>query len=182
MPALTADLKRAITRLPESEKDKLLLRLISKDALLVERLEFELIEHSETVEERRMIIREFIDRTVRLKQDSAGWIMMDMRTISGYITRHLKVTKDKYGEVELGLYMLNSFFEEHPDKLKTYNSRTDKCAQYIAKRTDQILKKLLKLDADYHIEFLDDTNTLLRCLYENCPAHYARQLGIPKEI
>ncbi len=182
MPAITPDLKRAIIRLPEGEKDKLLLKLVTKDALLVERLEFELIEHSQTVDERRLIIREFIDRTVRLKQDSAGWIMMDMRTISGYITRHLKVTKDKYGEVELGIYMLNSFFEERPDQLRTYNTRTDKCALYIAKRTEQILKKLLKMDPDYHIEFLDDMNTLLDRLYANCPAHYARQLGIPKEI
>lgn len=182
MPAINPDLKHAITRLPEKEKDKLLLKLVVKDALLVERLEFELIEHSQTIDERRLTIREFIDRTVRLKQDSAGWIMMDMRTISGYITRHLKVTKDKYGEVELGLYMLNSFFEERPDQLRTYNSRTDKCAQYIAKRTDQVLKKLLKLDPDYHIEFLDDMNTLLGRIYANCPAHYARQLEIPKEI
>lgn len=182
MPALNADLKRAITHLPEGEKDKLLLKLVGKDTLLVERLEFELLEHGETVDERRMVICEFIDRTVRLKQDSAGWIMMDMRTISGYITRHLKVTKDKYGEVELGIYMLNSFFEHHPDKLKVYNGRTDKCAQYIAKRTEQLLNKLFKLDEDYHIEFRDDMNTLLNRLYENCPAHYARQLGIPKSI
>ncbi len=182
MPAITADLKRALVHLPESEKDKLLLKLVGKDAMLVERLEFELIEHGQTVDERRMTIREFIDRTARLKQDSAGWIMMDMRTISGYITRHLKVTKDKYGEVELGLYMLNSFFEEQPDKLRTYNTRTDKCAQYIAKRADQVLKKMLKLDQDYHIEFLDDMNLLLQRLYENCPAHYARQLGIPKNL
>jgi len=182
MPVITPDLKHAITRLPEKEKDKLLPKLVTKDDLLVERLEFELIEHSQTVDERRLIIREFIDRTVRLKQDSAGWIMMDMRTISGYITRHLKVTKDKYGEVELGLYMLNCFFEERPDQLRTYNSRTDKCAQYIAKRTEQVLKKLLKLDPDYHIEFLDDMNTLLGRIYANCPAHYARQLEIPKEL
>ena len=114
MPAIIPDLKQAITRLPEKEKDKLLLKLVAKDALLVERLEFELIEHGQTVDERRLTIREFIDRTVRLKQDTAGWIMMDMRTISGYISRHLKVTKDKYGEVELGLYMLNSFFENDP--------------------------------------------------------------------
>lgn len=182
MPAIDPDLKRAIVRLPENEKDKLLLRLITKDALLLERLQFELIEHGQTVDERRMVIREFIDRTVRLKQDSAGWIMMDMRTISGYITRHGKVTKDKYGEVELGMYMLNSFFEERPDQLRTYNSRTDKCALYIAKRTDQILKKLLKLDPDYFVEFADDMNSLLQRVHTYCPAHYARQLGLPKEF
>ena len=182
MPVINPDLKRAITQLSENEKDKLLLKLVAKDDLLIERLEFELIEQGQTVEERRLVIREFIDRTVRLKQDTAGWVMMDMRVISGYITRHLKVTKDKYGEVELGLYMLNRFFEERPDQLRAYNTRTDKCALYIAKRTEQVLKKILKMNPDYHIEFMDDMNTLLERLYTNCPTHYARQLGIPKNL
>lgn len=181
MPATDPDLKKAIVRLPSAEKDKLLLRLIVKDPILTERLQFELVEHKATLDERRELIRQFIDRTANLGQDSAGWVMMDMRTVSGYISRHLKVTKDKYGEVELMLHMLNTFYEHNAHLLQKYNSRSDKAAEYIAKRTDQVIKKALKLDPDYHIEFADEINKLLSWVHYAAPAHYARQLGLPKE-
>ncbi|MFD2935976.1 hypothetical protein [Spirosoma flavum] len=181
MPALDSDLKKAIVRMPGVEKDKLLLRLITKDAVLTERLQFELVEEKKTIDERRLLIREFIDRTSNLHADTPGWLMMDMRTVSGYISRHLKVTKDKYGEVELMLYMLNTFYDHNAHLLKKYNSRSDKAAEYIAKRTDQVLKKTNKLDPDYHIEFAEEINKLLQWVHQTAPAHYARQLSLPKE-
>lgn len=178
---LDPDLKKAIVRMPGVEKDKLLLRLIAKDATLTEKLQFELVEHGQTIDERRELIRQFIDRTANLLQDTPGWVMMDMRTVSGYISRHVKVTKDKYGDVELSLYMLNTFYDRHAHLLHKYNSRTDKAAQYIARRADQTLKKATKLDPDYHIEFADPINKLLSWVHYTAPAHYARQLGLPKE-
>lgn len=181
MPALDADLKKAIVRMPNTEKDKLLLRLIAKDAVLTERLQFELVEEGRTIDERRSLIRDFIDRTAKLHADTAAWLMMDMRTVNGYITRHLKVTKDKYGEVELMLYMLNTFYEHNAHLLQKFNSRTEKAAEYIAKRADQALKKTLKLDPDYHLEFADEVNKLLSWIHYTAPAHHARQLGLPKE-
>ena len=181
MPALDADLKKAIVQMPGAEKDKLLLRLIAKDATLTEKLQFELVERGQTIDDRRDLIRQFVDRTAKLHPDSAGWLMMDMRTVSGYITRHVKVTKDKYGDVELSLYMLNTLYEHNKHLLSTYNKRTDKCAEYVAKRTEQTLKKVQKLDPDYHVEFADDINKLLDWLHRAAPAHYARQLGLPHE-
>jgi len=181
MPALDPELKKAIVRMPVGEKDKLLLRLVAKDATLTEKLQFELVEEGNTVEERRELIRQFTRRTASLGQDSAGWVMMDMRTVNGYITRHLKVTKDKYGEVELMLHMLNTFYDNNAHLLQKYNSRTDKAAEYIAKRTEQLLKKAEKLDPDYYIEFTSDINKLLGWVHAAAPAHYARLLGLPKE-
>jgi hypothetical protein len=181
MPALDPDLKKAIVHMPSTEKDKLLLRLVAKDAILTEKLQFELVERGQTIDERRELIREFIQRTATLNADSPGWLMMDMRTVSGYISRHLKVTKDKYGEVELMLNMLNTFYDHNGHLVHKYNSRSDKAAEYIAKRTDQVLKKAAKLDPDYHIEFADEINKLLQWIHSNAPVHYARQLGLPKE-
>jgi len=181
MPALDSDLKKAIVQMPGVEKDKLLLRLIAKDAVLTERLQFELVEEGKTIDERRKLIRDFVDRTANLHADTAGWLMMDMRTVSGYISRHLKVTKEKYGEVDLMLYMLNTFYDHNAHLLQKYNSRTDKAAEYVAKRTEQVLKKAAKLDPDYHIEFADEINKLLRWVHQNAPAHYARAMVLPKE-
>lgn len=179
--SLDPDLKKAIIHMPGVEKDKLLLRLIAKDPILGEKLQFELVERGQTVEERRALIRAFIQRTATLNADTPGWLMMDMRTVSGYISRHMKVTKDRYGEVDLMLNMLNTFYDHNAHLLHKYNSRSDKCAQYIAKRTDQMLKKAAKLDPDYHMEFTDEINKLLRWVHGNAPAHYARQLDLPKE-
>ncbi|GAB2528995.1 hypothetical protein [Spirosoma aerophilum] len=181
MPALDPELKKAIVRMPGTEKDKLLLRLITKDAVLTERLQFELVEEGRTIDERRHTIRAFIDRTANLHADTPGWLMMDMRTVSGHISRHLKVTKDKYGEVELMLYMLNTFYDNNAHLLQKYNSRTDKAAEYIAKRTEQVLKKAVKLDPDYYVEFMDEINKLLGWVNTTASAHYARQLSLPKE-
>ncbi|GAA4405919.1 hypothetical protein GCM10023187_24820 [Nibrella viscosa] len=180
MPSLDPELKKAIVRMPAGEKDKLLLRLITKDPLLTERLQFELLEGSATTVERREAIKQFINRTATLKQDSPGWVMMDMRTASGYITRHVKVTKDKYGDVELSLYLLNTFYDHHMDLLRQYTSRSDKAAQYIAKRTEQLLKKLVKLDPDYFIEFESDVNRLLARVHNSCAAYYARHWNVPQ--
>ena len=180
MPAtLSADLKRAVTHLPDKEKNKLLLRLLAKDAILAEKLEYELVEEKSTLDQRRQLIRDLIDRTVRLSQDSAGLMMMDMRTISGYITRHVKVTKDTYGEVDLTLYMLSQFAQQHGDLLHRLNGRTEKCALYVEQGTDSIQKKLLKLNADYFLEFDEPMNGVLRYVFQHAPAHYARQLGTP---
>lgn len=162
-----------------SEKDKLLLRLVAKDPILTEKLEFELVEERSTVDERRQSIKEYIDRVASLYHDSPGWVMMDMRSASGYITRHMKVTKDAYGEVELSLYMLNTFYKHQADQLRHYNRNSDKAAQYIAKRADQILKKVMKLAADYHLEFEGDVNEVLTHVYKSCAQHYARQLDLP---
>lgn len=165
----------------QAEKDKLLLRLIGKDAVLVERLNFELVEHRETLHTRRELIKQAIERVAKHSNDTPGWLMMDMRSLSGDITRHMKVTKDAYGEVELNLFMLNTFFDYQTELLRHYNSRSDKAAEYIAKRTEQLLKKVQKLDPDYYIEFSDDVNRLLQRVHTLCPAPYARQLNLPKE-
>ena len=123
--ALPDPLKKSIVQMSPQEKDKLLLRLVAKDPLLVDRLHFELIEDSSTLPERREVIRERIMKIAQMSQYSPGWIMMDMRSMSGDITHHVKITKDRYGEIELNLLMLNAFFEHHAEQLRHYTSRSD---------------------------------------------------------
>ena len=180
MSALTPDLKRAVVEMPEKDKDKLLMRLITKDPILVERLEYELVEEKSTLDYRRQLIRDLTNRTAKLDPDTAGWLMMDMRTVSGYIMRHVKVTKDAYGEVDLTLHMLTAFLNNHAGLLKTLNGRTENCAQYVAKRTDMLLKKLNKLDPDYFMEFEESMNRLLQHVHNGAMTHFAKQLNLPK--
>jgi hypothetical protein len=179
--ALPDPLKKAILQMPAKDKDKLLLRLIGKDSNLVDKLHYELLEGSDTLQERRDNIKKRIVKVAGISQHSPGWIMMDMRSLSGDITQHVKITKDKYGEIELNIQMLNSFFENHKDLLTRYTSRSEKCALYIAKKTQSILKLLARLDDDYHVDFESEMNGLLHCVHTMCSKPYAQEMNLPKQ-
>jgi hypothetical protein len=180
--ALPDQLKKAIIQMPVKEKDKLLLRLITKDKTLSDRLHFELIEDSATIPERRDEIAGRIKRTSKSNQNTPGWILMDMRNLSGDIAYHVKVTKDKLGSIELNLLLMNTFMEEYASILRTYSSRADTCALYIAKKAQVILNALNKLEEDYRVDYIVDTNRMLTSVYNLCSKMYARQMEIPTHL
>jgi hypothetical protein len=180
MAQLSKELKQAILDMPQAEKDKLLLRLVAKDAVLCEQLEFSLVDEQSSLQRRRDEEHDFIEQVLNAYHESPGWLMMALRSVNGRITYHVKVTKDKYGEVELTLAMLNGVFEHQLPYIREYNGRTDNLAQYLAKRTQVILPKLEKLHPDLHIEFDEAINRLLENLHRYAPARYAREMKLPK--
>jgi hypothetical protein len=179
---LSKELKAAVLALPREEKDKLLVRLLGKHADLQEQLTFQLLEEGSTLDERRRALRTRVDRLYRIEPESSGFLMMDMRSIHAEITHHVKITKDKYGEVELVLYLLQGVFEHQLPYIEKYSSRTDTLAQYVAKRTEALLKKLAALHPDLQFEFLESANLLLDRVYRFAPSYYARQLDLPKRV
>lgn len=180
MSKITKELEKAIVGLPAKEKDKLLLRLIGKSELLVEQLQFQLLENESFLNDRRDEIKKSILSVSKMGHYTPGWMMMDMRDLNGRITNHVKITKDKYGEIELTLYLLNCFFDNQFALLEKYSSKSDTIAFYIAKRTEFILKKLPKLHEDYYMEFERDVNKLLTLVNSSAPAYYAKQMGLPE--
>ena len=178
MPKLSKELQKAILDLPETEKDKLLLRLVSKDAGLVEKLTYELLEQGETLEERRQEIKGWIEEIATGHHYSPGWLMMDMRSLHARLTEHVKLTKDQMGEVELLLLLLNRVYDEQLPHLKTLTARSNTLAEYVAKRTQALLEKLQKLHPDYHVEFEEDLNRLLERVHRTAPASFANELGL----
>ncbi len=179
--ALNDSLKKAILNLPTREKDKLLLRLITKDRVLADKLHFELIEGASTIADRKAVILERIELVGKLAYSSAGWLMMDLRTLSGEINYHVKITKDKYGEIELTLRMLTTAFATHSEQLSNYNSRTDKCALYMVKKAKLVLDRLAKMDEEYYVDFENEVNVLLQYVHSLCTRMYASQLGLPRQ-
>jgi len=178
---LSDQLKKAIIQMPVKEKDKLLLRLITKDQTLSDRLHFELIEDSATIPERKEEITGRIVRISKFNQNTPGWVLMDMRTLSGDISYHVKVTKDKMGALELNLFLMNTFMEKYADILRTYSSKADTCALYLAKKALTIINGLNKLDEDYKVDYIKDANQMLKSIHSLCSKMYARQLGVPVE-
>ncbi|MDP5122114.1 MAG: hypothetical protein NWQ46_11005 [Spirosomaceae bacterium] len=175
-------LENAILNLPQTEKDKFLLRLIAKDKILIEQLQVKLLEDDFDLRERKEEIKKRIIAVSKMTHSTPGWMMMDMRDMSGIINHYFKVTKDKYGEVELQLFLLLSFFDNQQKFMQQYTSRADKLALYVAKRAETILNKLGRLHEDYRIEFERDVNRLLDNVHHGVAEYYARQLQLPKEI
>jgi hypothetical protein len=175
-------LKKAIVQMVPKEKDKLLLRLITKDPALCDKLYFELIEERSTIVERREMIAAQIEDSAQMPINTPGWVMMEMKSLSGAISYHVKITKDKLGAIELNLLLMNTFLDSFSDVLQKYTSRSDKCALYIAKKALTLISGLNKLDDDFRFDFVVDTNQMLQKVNECSAKNYARQLGVPSRI
>ena len=184
MVKLDDHLKAAIILMPPKEKDKLLLRLVAKDHKLVERLIFELLEKGATRDERAIDVRKMIERSLPYSADrdnTPGWLLMDLRSLNGQITAHVQTTKDKPGEVILGCFLFAEAIRRNEEMLRKKHHRADTFSPYVAKRTEALIKKAAKLHEDYQIEFRKDLNTILAFLHDYAPTKlYAIDLRLPK--
>lgn len=181
---LDEDIKLAVLNLPGVKKDKLLLQLLKKDPLLVKKLVFELLEDGQTADERSAKIREQIDERIPVgtKGMTPGWLMMALRSANPLITEHVKVTKDKLGEVVLTLFMLNLAFDRQGEMLQKMMHRMDKFAPYVIRRLVFVVQKAEKLHEDLHLEFRAELNRILARIADFPPLkNLANQEGLPQK-
>jgi hypothetical protein len=182
MPKIPKHLEKAIVEMPQKEKDKLLLRLIAKDGLLTEKLEHQLLgDENDTLDRRRELKEQITEMATYEHYDTPGWLMMAMREKSGQITRHEKVTKDKFGEVFLLLALINEPFEHQKTMLDKKSRRADNFAEYVVKRAKVILNKANKLHSDYYVEIEDSVNRMLQSIHAYQPCQlYLKEHPLPK--
>ncbi len=185
MPKLDEQLKAAIVRMPVNEKDKLLLRLVTKDAKLVRRLVFELLEGGETRDERALALKEEIAKDLDAHSKeylTPGYLLLYLRHWNARINEHVLATKDKPGEVSLALFMLAEAFRLYHGMLQSLpEKRSDTFAPYVVKRTATILGRAKKLHEDYFIEFRRDAQELLEYIWAFRPtAVLAKEQGLPR--
>lgn len=164
------EFKDAITALPEKEKDKLLLRLLKKDMTLCNRLYFELVECGNTEENRNEVKCRIIDHVKKSERYGykPGYLLMDIREMSGMVNEHVSITKDKYGEISLSITLLI-------ESLTTYGKFIDlsryrdvrKLIQYILSKVFKIVLLVDKIHEDLKIEFRDDLAELGGVLSKN---------------
>lgn len=186
MVKLSDELKKAITHLPDKEKNKLLLRLIARDKILTEKLTHQLLESADAVDERAEEIRKVIIRDLP-SADTAwltpGYLMMDMRPLNAKISHHLKITRDKFGAVSLTILLLLEAFRRHLKMLEKFpRSRSATFTKYVTQRLKFIFKHLAKLHEDYFMEIEDDLNELLEYVYQfDSTAETAKEEGFPRK-
>jgi hypothetical protein len=187
MAKLSDELKKAVAGMPTKEKDKLLFRLIAKDAVLTEKLEHELLASDSDTEERVTYLEKLIQVNIPpkgIRYLTPGFLMMDMRPLNAQITHHVKVTKDKFGAVTLTILLLSTAFERHLEMLEAFpRKRSETFKKYIIQRLNFIIKTASKLHEDYRMEFEDDLNELLKYVYRfDSTAEAAQEAGIPREF
>lgn len=185
MIKISNELKLAIVQMPQEEKDKILLRLIAKDEKLVQKLQFELLEGNENLEQRRMEIRNYISNSMVLSNgiDTPGWLLMCLRDCNARITEHTKATKDKSGQISMSLFMLNKAFSVFDDLLMKMQKRADTFAPYVVKRATDLLTLIKKMPIMEQAEFIYPMNLLLEHIYEYPPTQkLAEGENLPKRI
>lgn len=164
------EFKKAIQELPSTEKDKLLFRLLKRDLDLANRLYFELVD-TETVEDKRNTFEKIMIRKINQFTErfySVGYLLQDTRYISGDINEHVKITKDKFGEISLNIKMLNHLLLLNNEKIKnqSYAKAYTMCV-YVIARTYKILVLIKAIDEDYFLDFKDDLVTLGELITNN---------------
>lgn len=157
------EFKEAIQNLPSAEKDKLIFRLLKHDLNLANQLLFQLVD-TRSVEERREIMREEVTKaSIRMSDRfySLGYLLMDIRYLSGDINQHVRITKDKFGEASLNIQMLIEVLKINKIHLENAKpNEVQKINIYIIARVFKILLLIKSLHEDYLMEFKEDLKEL----------------------
>ena len=163
------EFKQALSEFSSKEKDKLIFRLLKKDKLLSKKLYFELIEE-ETTDDKRNTMESYLKERITDLSKHIGnpkFFLVLVRKLSGEITEHVKVTTDKFGDVFLNLFLVNTILE-HNDKLS--RQRFDAVYKLYIYLINKIIKALIqiqKLDEDYWLEFDEILTDIDFQLHEN---------------
>lgn len=164
------EFNRAVSELPTQEKDKLLFRLLKRDKILADRLYFQLLS-GDSVQDRRLIVEKKIKKDLAKISNSTyshAYLLREMKSLSGEITEHVKVTKDKYGEASLNLLMLNEALRKKGNNTrKVKQLEVYKFGIYVISRTFKILMLIKALHEDFLVEFEDGLKELSELIGDN---------------
>jgi hypothetical protein len=172
MEKLSAELKKAIENLTPAEKDKLLFRLISFKPDLIKKMTYELLEDKETLDSRTTKIEQSINQYLQSVSSwfTPGNLLMEMRSANALITEHVKVTKDKMGEVFLTIHLLSEAFRLCRKELDTFpEERCITFGEYVIKRSAVVMEKAQKLDPMFQQDITTLINELLHQIYDFQP-------------
>lgn len=164
------EFKLAIKELPSAEKDKLIFRLLRRDLDLANRLHFELVD-TDTVEDKRIAFEEKMLKKIKHFSEryySVGYLLQDTRFLSGEITEHVKITKDKFGEISLNLKMLIEVLQINNERIaqQSYAKSYTLCI-YVIARAFKIMLLIKAIDEDYFIDFKENLQTLGELIGQN---------------
>jgi len=164
------ELKKAVLNLPFKEKDKLLLRLISKDKMLIKQLHFQLLEDESDLEQRIENLRKLLKQIFDIGESHtfnspnlSNFVGLSklVKQASGMVNEHEKITKDKLSEVEFRIYILQRAIISYPTLFtSSYQSAAHKLQKYIAGRIKHAVAKYDKIHEDHQFDFRENFHKL----------------------
>ena len=140
------------------------------DLILANRLYFELVD-VETVEDKRIAFEKIMLKKIAQYSErfySVGYLLQDTRLTSGDINCHVKVTKDKLGEISLNIKMLIQLLKLNNERIQTQTySKTYTLCIYVIARAFKILLLIKAIDEDYFMDFKEDLALLGNLIGKN---------------
>jgi len=187
---ISPELKSAILALPEREKEKLLMRLIRKDKTLINQLHFQLLEDEDDLEERRAKTLKHINSEINKIRNQGKKseyynpreLLLDLRSMSGFVNEHCLITKDKPGEVEFRLYILSEIFSYAGRVFEYENYANEKLLRYVTGRIKNIFTTYNKLHEDLQYDYKERINEVLKFAHSSAIKNYLKEMEIPKEV
>jgi hypothetical protein len=167
---IDSDFKAALQSLSTAEKDKLILRLLKKDVTLANKLRFELVDTASAEDKREELLQEIEDVVERIFKHniSPGHSLMRLRDLSGQITQHVAVTKDKVGEIYLNSKILCQMLQQNNERFSNESySKTYTLYIYVVARMFKILMLIQKQHEDLHLDFKEDIVTIGQLIVNN---------------
>lgn len=165
------ELKEAVLSLPEKDKDKLLVRLINKDKMLLKQLHYELLEDQSDLEDRITQLKDDLNQLYT--HGGAGVKNLPLypnykelnsllRKGNGLINEHERITKDRYSVVECRLMLLNTAFQRYPNVFSASALLPAmKLHKYVQGRIKNVLKLYDKLHEDLQFDLATELESAL---------------------
>jgi hypothetical protein len=166
------EFKEALSNISVNRKDKLILRLLKKDLDLANQLHFELLDDGNIDEKRNKIAAHIKDRIARtyLNASNLGWILSDIRYLSGDISYYVKITKDKYGDPYLNLFLLIEVLKKfNPIIPKGAPKKKAKFCLYIINKAFKMVLQIHRMHDDLRFDLREDLSTLSSLFAQNDP-------------
>lgn len=173
------ELKEAILHLPQKEKDKLLIRLINKDQMLIKQLHFQLLENEQDLMQRHLHLEEHLHDL--FKKSTSRWnskqyntqfqlLLIFLRELSGKINEHAAITKSKDSELKLRIKVVKDAIAFFPHlHQENFNSKyAQKYFDYQKGRLKLCFTLLQKMHEDLRYEFKEDIKDIVN-IYMSMP-------------
>lgn len=177
---ISKELEKAILALPTKEKERLLLRLIAKNQLLLEQLDYTLVAEESDLDIRREELNQRIKEEVSKSYLNIVLFTKALRKQSAAVTWHRRVTKDKYGELEGQLLLVETTLTKQRKYVSQLTKKGDSLRLYLVKKTISLLKLTEGIHEDFLIDFSERINQLLKLLYTFETSFYAHNLKLQK--
>ncbi|MBD2715534.1 hypothetical protein KBK19_10845 [Microvirga sp. STR05] len=181
MPVPSAEFKKALKRLPDAEKEKLLLRAVRRDAELYETFVFELLPDVTT----EQVYEQAADRIHELFNVAVTGRLLN-RSLNKALGKAVKetararrITKDKRLEIDLNLYALRLIFDNYTGQFDSPYAGFFTSTARLAARTTQLV--LTSLHEDLWLEYKPELDDFLTQLHGRSKSR-SLKFELPREL